>query len=96
MSASMKTLWPMAAYSLRTRQVMLDCLDSVALTPGATEDMYFTQAVRTIGGHMPDLETATHFSVESLYTVHPIGVHGTDKYYHSLDVAQKIVRETRY
>jgi hypothetical protein len=82
--------------SLRTRQVMLDCLSRFTPEPGIPEDVFFTNAVRNLGGKMPDYETATRFSVESIYTAHPVGVHGTDKYYHSAEVAEKITRSISY
>jgi hypothetical protein len=82
--------------SLRTRRVMLDCLSRRRPQPGVPEDVFFTQAVREIGAAMPDLPTAVRFSVESLYTTHPFGVHGTDKYFHSTDVAEKITRAISY
>ncbi len=82
--------------SLRTRQVMLDCLAHFAPEPGIREDIFFTNAVRDLGAAMPDFETATRFSVESWYTAHPVGVHGTDKYYHSAEVAEKITRAIPY
>jgi hypothetical protein len=82
--------------SLRTRQVMLDCLSRFSPEPGMPEDVFFTNAVRGLGGAMPDFETATRFSVESFYTAHPVGVHGTDKYYHSVEVAETITRAISY
>jgi Protein of unknown function (DUF5672) len=82
--------------SLRTRRVMLECLARFAPEPGIPEDVFFTRAVRALGAAMPDLETATRFSVESVYTTHPVGVHGTDKFYHSAQVAQQITRAISY
>jgi hypothetical protein len=82
--------------SLRNRQVMLDCLAHFTPEPGTREDVFFTNAVRDLGATMPDLETATHFSVETVYNTHPVGVHGTDKYHHNTDVAEKITRAISY
>ena len=82
--------------SLRTRQVMLDCLLRFTPEPGIAEDVFFTNSVRALGGAMPDYETATRFSVESVYTTHPVGVHGTDKFYHDVQVAEKITRAISY
>jgi hypothetical protein len=82
--------------SLRTREVMIDCLSYFPPEPDIPEDVFFTNAVRSLGGSMPGLETATRFSVESIYTTHPVGVHGTDKYYHSAEVAGKITRAISY
>lgn len=82
--------------SLRTRRVMLACLARVPAAPGEPEDVYFSRAVRQIGGAMADFETACRFSVESLYTAHPFGVHGTDKYFHDLASAEKITGAIPY
>jgi hypothetical protein len=82
--------------SLRTRRVMLDCLARVFCPVGTPEDVFFTNAVRKLGARMPDMRTATRFAVESLYTGHPFGVHGTDKGYHSVETAQKITRSIVY
>jgi hypothetical protein len=49
-----------------------------------------------MGASLPDLETAAAFAVESIYTRHPVGVHGTDKCYHGIDVAQKVTRAIQY
>jgi hypothetical protein len=82
--------------SLRTRKVMLDCVSRFRPNDGVPEDVFFTGAVREIGGTMPDMKTATRFAVESLYTEHPVGVHGTDKCFHSVEVAEKITRAIEY
>ena len=78
--------------SLRTRETMLECLRRH--TPEATEpeDVFFTRAARRGGVRMPDFKTATLFSVESVYTGHPVGVHGTDKFFHPVEVAELITR----
>jgi hypothetical protein len=82
--------------SLRTRRVMLDCLSHFTPEPGIPEDVFFTNAARSLGAAMPDFETATRFSVESVYTAHPVGVHGTDKYYHNAQVAETITGAISY
>lgn len=81
--------------SLRTRSKMIECATRAAFG-GQPEDVFFTQAVRQIGGVLPDFDTACRFSVESIYKDHPVGVHGTDKCYHSVEVAEKIIRAVRY
>jgi hypothetical protein len=81
--------------SLRTRNKMLQCITEVPYR-GEPEDVYFTQALRQTGGNMPDFATACRFAVESIYTEHPVGVHGTDKCYHPPEVAEAIVRAIRY
>lgn len=69
--------------SVRSRRAML----SVALrsdqndTERRPEDVFFTEALRERGGKLPDLTTAHRFATEDVYTTHPIGIHGTDKYY---------------
>lgn len=83
--------------SLRSRRIMLQCLASFRpKDAGVAEDVFFTSAARGIGAAMPDLDTATRFAVESIYTTHPFGVHGTDKCYHSPEVAAKIVGGIAY
>ena len=82
--------------SLRSRQTMLDCVTRHTPEPGEPEDVFFTRAVRSEGGAMPDVKTATLFSVESVYTGHPVGVHGTDKFFHPIEVAERITRAVRY
>ena len=82
--------------SLRTRQVMIECTTKFRPSEAVAEDVFFTQAIRSIGATMPNLDTATRFAVESVYTTHPVGVHGTDKCYHPIEVAQKIVSAIQY
>ncbi len=82
--------------SLRSRPVMLECIARDTREPEVPEDVFFTAAVRDLGARMPDLSTATRFSVESIYSVHPVGVHGTDKAYHSIEIAEQIVRGITY
>jgi hypothetical protein len=82
--------------SLRTRRVMLDCVERFRPGDGVPEDVFFTSAVRQMGAAMPDMATACRFAVESLYSEHPVGVHGTDKCFHSTEIAEKITRAIRY
>jgi hypothetical protein len=82
-------------FSLRSRSKTLACLDRVPYR-GEPEDVYFTAAMRQIGARVPDFATTCRFAVESIYTEHPVGVHGTDKCFHLLDVAEKIVRGIQY
>jgi hypothetical protein len=82
--------------SLRTRQVMLDCLARFRPDADVPEDVFFTKAVRQSGGSMPDVYTASRFCVESVYSAHPVGVHGTDKYFHDEQVAKKITSAILY
>lgn len=82
--------------SLRTRQVMLACLARFDPEPDEPEDVYFTRAVRRLGASMPDFATACRFCVESVYLGHPFGVHATNRNFHSVEVARRIVDAIRY
>jgi hypothetical protein len=82
--------------SLRSRRVMLECVSNFRPADGVAEDVFFTGVVRQMGAAMPDMRTAARFAVESIYTAHPVGVHGTDKCYHTVEVAQRITRAIRY
>jgi len=66
---------------------MIECITRAAMFGDQMWDVYFLQALR---------QTACRFSVESLYKDHPVGVPGTDKYYRSVEVAEKIIRAIRY
>jgi hypothetical protein len=81
--------------SLRSRSKVLECLAAKPYT-GGQEDVYFTHAMRQIGAKMPDFATAVRFSVESLFTPRPLGVHGTDKCWHSIEEAERIVSGIEY
>jgi hypothetical protein len=82
-------------FSLRTRTKVLQAIANVRHT-GEPEDVYLTAAMRRIGARMPNVATASRFAVEVVYTEHPVGVHGTDKGYHSVEDALKIVRAIKY
>lgn len=77
--------------SLRTRLRMLECLARQSAGT-ETEDIYFTRLMRELPAKMPDFQTACRFALESVYTTHPVGVHGTDKCYHSMQIAERVVR----
>jgi len=79
--------------SLRSTRLMVDCVARGGQRPpGMLEDIYFTNQVRAMGVPMPNFATAARFSVESVYRGHPVGVHGTNKNYHPIEVAERIVR----
>lgn len=82
--------------SLRSRRLMVDCTSHFRRPDGMPEDVFFTAVLRKLGARMPDVPTAARFAVESLYTEHPVGVHGTDKCYHTIEVAEKITRAIPY
>jgi len=79
--------------SLRSRDVMLQVCDRYTRRHNEPEDNFFTRGCRAMGVKMPTIEEACRFSLESIYTEHPFAVHGTDKYFHGLDVAERVVRD---
>jgi len=79
--------------SLRSKSKMIEAIDAHAASD-EIEDYYFTNALVALGAHLPDVQTAIEFSVESHYSALPFGVHGTDKYYHSDQIAKTIVDES--
>lgn len=47
------------------------------------EDVFFTEELwkQKEDFHLPSIVTAFQFATENVYSTHPIGIHGTDKYY---------------
>lgn len=46
------------------------------------EDVFFTNELwKKNCFHLPNIKTAFEFATENIYSTHPIGIHGTDKYY---------------
>lgn len=82
--------------SLRSRELMVACTTRFRPAPAEPEDMFFTRRARRLGAALPDFTTACRFSVESHYVGHPVGVHGTDKFFHGVDVAKKITAAIKY
>lgn len=82
--------------SLRNRELMLECVARRAPHDDEPEDVFFSTEVRALGGKMADVHTAARFAVESTYLSHPVGVHATDKFMHDVEVARRIVADTRY
>lgn len=77
--------------SIRDRNMMLRCIRANLVTD-SIEDMFFTKSLRLLNANLPSFKEAVSFSVESFYdNVLPFGVHGTDKNYHSRQVAEAIV-----
>lgn len=72
-------------FSLRKRKAMIATgLDDVEKNKNETrpEDVFFTDELWKYGGfHLPDVKTAYQFATEDTSSTHPIGIHGTDKYY---------------
>ena len=83
--------------SLRTRQVMIECPTKFRPSEGVAEDVFFTQAIRSIGATMPNLDTATRFAVKSVNHRAPCrGSWNADKSHPHIEVAQKIVGAVQY
>ena len=79
-------------FSYRKREAMLAAIATHGQAPQSeVEDVFFSKALRAEGARLPDPQTAARFSVESHYVAHPVGVHGTDKYYLSEDVVRRII-----
>jgi hypothetical protein len=80
--------------SLRRNSYMKETLNrygAFADNDRENEDVFFTKCLRLMGAPLPNGYDAAFFSVESYYYGLPFGVHGTDKGYHNIHVAQKIV-----
>ncbi len=93
--AVMTEHWTMnGGLSVRRRDAMLRAL-RLELQTSEPEDRFFTRVLRDWDMNIPDIETAARFAVESgeMYRGAPIGVHGTDKWYMTDDIAEQIVRE---
>lgn len=82
--------------SLRSRSRMLEAIAHRSSSAQVQEDVFFTQALRSLGARLPDLKTAADFAVESAYHRTPLGVHGTDKYFHDDAIARRIVAAIDY
>lgn len=80
--------------SLRKNSVMKEALKRYGVFAGhEPEDVFFTKCLRLMNANLPNAYDAAFFSVESYYYGLPFGVHGTDKGYHSLHVAERIVSQ---
>lgn len=87
---------------LRNRKMMLECLDNmdmqdIRFSPAA-EDVFFTTALRHIGGNLPTREEAAAFAIENFmpnvaeFCSTPFGIHGTDHYYLQDEIASAIIQ----
>jgi hypothetical protein len=81
--------------SLRSRELMLKSLAEIP-NRGEPEDVYFTRCARESGAALPGEEEAALFALETMYRGHPVGVHGTDKGMHPVELAQRVVSAARY
>lgn len=77
--------------SLRKTAAMCRALRLVVPNEGEPEDVYFSRALRQIGGVLPKVSLAASFSVENMYVKLPYGIHGTDKDYLSDNLAEYIM-----
>lgn len=79
--------------SLRKKSAMVRMLQMYGAFADSeeNEDVFFTKCLRSSGATIPNGYDAAFFAVESYYFGQPFGVHGTDKAYHSISLAQKIV-----
>lgn len=59
--------------SLRTKDVMIDICENNPVTEHIWEDIYFVKHLK--GKGVADVETATMFSMEDVYSPNPLGVH---------------------
>lgn len=72
--------------SLRSRDMMLKVIEKIpyVMEPNPYrilhEDMYFSAGIRELGGKLPDVETASLFSVETIFCLGSIGYHAIDKH----------------
>ena len=83
--------------ALRKKSTMLKALKIFGgFRNGELCDVFLTRCMRKLGKHIPDQYTAAQFSVESFYYGLPFGVHGTNKGYHSLGVANQIVEQIKF
>lgn len=83
--------------SLRTRKTMIQAIEQASFyLTDESEDVFFTKAACLLGAKLPDQQTATLFSVETFYLGKPFGVHGTNKYYMTDEVAEHIVSEIQF
>ena len=83
--------------SLRRRWCMIEALRRYSgVLLDEQEDVWFTKALRLMDANLPNGYDAGRFAVESFYYEQPFGVHGTDKNYLPLTVAEKIVRQIEF
>ena len=78
--------------SLRRTATMIDAVRRFGhVFEGDIEDVFFTRALREMGARLPNRRTAIGFAVESYWNSPPFGVHGTTKYWHNEQTAERIV-----
>jgi len=72
-------------FSLRKKKAMQEvALENVRQNQleNRPEDVFFTDLLWEKSGYnLPDVQTSYQFATEDVYSTHPVGIHGTDKYY---------------
>lgn len=72
-------------FSLRQKKAMLAVALQKEQNENETrpEDVFFTDGLWKQSNifHLPDIHTAFQFATENVCSTHPVGIHGTDKYY---------------
>jgi hypothetical protein len=66
--------------SLRRKSAMLKVIDYKRYDAIHNEDLYFCNAIQELKGTLPTKITATHFSVETIYSMGSLGFHAIEKY----------------
>lgn len=80
--------------SIRNSKAMLKVINHIAWSPQlGNEDIYFCNALKQLGGKLPDYETARKFSVETEYGLGSCGCHAIEKY---LSVVECKTIKTQY
>lgn len=78
--------------SLRNPKKMIECINRGLPHPEHNEDIRFCHALRKYGGHLPDEETASKFSVETVFKLGSLGMHAANKYLSNIEY-QKVITQ---
>lgn len=65
--------------SIRNPRKMLEVIEKCRWN-GLNEDMFFCEGIMRIGGNLPDIQTASRFSVETVFKLGSLGFHACFKY----------------
>ena len=83
-------------FSLRKREFMIRAIrECNSCVNEDIEDFYFTRAAQKLNAVLSDFQTACRFSLESILTEIPVGVHGTDNYYTTTDQVAEVTSYVR-
>lgn len=76
--------------SWRSKEMMLRVIDKYPYNVSAYgyEDIYFCNAMASVGGKLPTLETAKKFSCETMFELGTVGCHAVERYLSSNEVNQ--------